>query len=138
MAPQLCGTCSSIPPDFWCHSHDLKEYIGELTHKLQSLQCMQKEAARGCQLCTLLLSPSSFCGVQDVDGYRAKGDKEMMYLRRSRACPERAIALGIGPYGMHQISRTFFSRIPLSWASECLVCTFYQKLSLLTRTRAIQ
>lgn len=121
MAPQLCQVCASVPVDFWCHSYDHKEYAGELSYRLQPYGCMKQEADRGCQLCSILLSPPNFCGVQDIDGHRTKGDKETMYLRRSRAYPDRAVALGIGPNGMHQISRTFFSRIPLSWASKSML-----------------
>jgi hypothetical protein len=117
MAPQLCKACSSIPADFWCHSHDYKEYVGELSYKLQTLGRMRHEGRKGCQLCAILLS--SMHDVQQIDDYRPKGDDEVMYLRRARPFPEKAIALGIGgSHGRHHISRTFFSRIPVEWASE--------------------
>ena len=117
MAPRLCKACSSIPADFWCHSHDYKEYVGELSYTLQSLGNMRIEAQSGCQLCAILLS--SLHDVRQIDDYRPKGNDEMLYLRRARPFPDRAIAIGIGgSRGKHHVSRTFFSRIPVEWASE--------------------
>lgn len=117
MAPRLCRTCSSIPADFWCPSHDLKEYAGEVSYRLQTLVSMRYEARKGCQLCDILLS--SLHDVQQIDEYRPQGEEEVMYLRRARPFPERAIALGIGgSRGKHHVSRTFFSRIPVGWAGK--------------------
>jgi hypothetical protein len=117
MFPPLCNVCLSIPSDFWSHANDQFEYTGMFSHPMQTLGSMKQGVKRGCQLCTILMSPHSHGSQEQLETYKiGVGDKEMLYLRRSPGCPERGVALVVGPgLGTDQVSQSYFSRVPSRW-----------------------
>jgi hypothetical protein len=56
MLSQLCETCLSIVPEFWSEELDDRGFPLGQHVKLQPFKSMQAAAARGCQLCQILLA----------------------------------------------------------------------------------
>ncbi|OSS48213.1 hypothetical protein B5807_07841 [Epicoccum nigrum] len=112
MPPQLCSVCQSIPPRIWAQKYDQVETCQEIYVELQTLGNVKAASAKGCQLCTLLIHCPLNTRTQDMI---ARGKKEMCYLRRSIACPDRAVRMCVGPHGNTSLSETFFYRIPSEW-----------------------
>ena len=79
---------------------------------------MEIAKAKGCQLCTALLSSLELFSGQNMDNYLQQDKKELLYLRRSLGYPDRAVELGVGLKGSRQISRTFFYRMPAGWCKS--------------------
>lgn len=125
MAPQLCKVCCSIPSDFWLGTFDQMEYCQEPFVELQSFNQMRTTAAKGCELCAILLKSPYMDKMND--------ENTTLYLRRSLACPERAVTLGKGAKGALHLSRTFFYRIPGWWWGE--LCEDSLSRRLLTCSR---
>ena len=112
MPPRLCSVCLTIPPWIWAEQYDRMEMCQEIYVELQTLGDMKAASTKGCQLCTLLIHCPISPQTQDMI---ARGKKEMCFLRRSIASPDRAVRMCVGPQGKTSLSETFFYRIPSQW-----------------------
>jgi len=110
MPSQLCEICLSIVPRFWSEELDDKGFPWGQNVKLHPFKSMQAAAARGCQLCEILLASA------DVDclGERTL-EKITVTLSRATMDSHQGVCLAVRN---DDISHTTFYRAPEPWSKS--------------------
>jgi len=109
MPSQLCEICLSIVPRFWSEELDDKGFPWGPRVKLQPFKSMQAAAARGCQLCQILLASAQ---VDFLDEWTL--EKIKVTLARAIIDGHQGVCLTVG-----NDDRVDNFQIMKTWIQEC-------------------
>ncbi|KAL3426417.1 heterokaryon incompatibility protein [Phlyctema vagabunda] len=108
MPAQVCEVCRSIFPRFWSEDLDGQGFPRGPYVKLQPYRSMEAAAARGCQLCRILLASTD---VSFLDDWTL--EKIVVTLSRGIMDAHQGLCLAIAN---DDISHTTFYRVPEPWS----------------------